>query len=48
VPACYLELADKVREGLGKIDPYFIKLSEAMLAWVACWQALNPEEETKA
>jgi reversibly glycosylated polypeptide/UDP-arabinopyranose mutase len=44
VPQCYLELAEKVRAGLGHIDPYFLKLADAMINWIACWQVLNPEE----
>lgn len=40
---CYLELADKVRTGLAHIDPYFQKLADAMVAWIYCWQKLNPE-----
>uniref|UniRef100_A0A7S3QTG8 UDP-arabinopyranose mutase n=1 Tax=Dunaliella tertiolecta TaxID=3047 RepID=A0A7S3QTG8_DUNTE len=39
---CYLELADKVRKGLGHIDPYFDKLADGMVAWIAGWQQLNP------
>ncbi|GAX84365.1 hypothetical protein CEUSTIGMA_g11787.t1 [Chlamydomonas eustigma] len=42
--ACYLELAEKVRKGLGPIDPYFIKLADGMLAWIACWQMMNKKE----
>jgi len=45
VVACYLELADKVRTGLGHIDPYFQKLADGMVAWIQCWQTLNPEYE---
>lgn len=45
VIACYLELAEKVRAGLGHIDPYFTKLADGMLAWIECWQALNPDFE---
>jgi hypothetical protein len=39
---CYLELAGKVRSGLSHIDPYFAKLADGMVAWVACWRQLNP------
>lgn len=42
VQECYLELADKVRSGLGKIDPYFDKLANGMQDWIACWDMLNP------
>ena len=41
--ACYLELADKVRKGLGHIDPYFNKLADGMGAWISAWQQLNPK-----
>lgn len=40
--ACYVEMAEKVRKGLGHIDPYFIKLADGMLAWIECWKQLNP------
>lgn len=39
--ACYLELAEKCRTGLGHIDPYFIKLADGMMNWIACWEQLN-------
>lgn len=39
---CYSELAEKVRQGLGHIDPYFIKLADGMVAWVNGWKQLNP------
>lgn len=44
---CYLELAEKVRKGLGHIDPYFNKLADGMLAWIASWQQLagTPRKE---
>lgn len=32
----------QVRKGLGHIDPYFGKLADGMIAWVACWRMLNP------
>jgi reversibly glycosylated polypeptide/UDP-arabinopyranose mutase len=38
----YLEMADKVRKGLGHIDPYFSKLADGMEAWIAGWRMLNP------
>ena len=41
----YLELAEKVRVGLGPIDPYFVKLADGMIAWVAAWHMLNPKKE---
>ncbi len=39
---CYIELADKVRKGLGHIDPYFTKLADGMVAWIEGWRLLNP------
>ena len=42
---CYTELADKVRKGLGHIDPYFTKLADAMLTWIECWTSVNPRPE---
>jgi hypothetical protein len=45
---CYIELAEKVRAGLSHIDPYFQKLADGMLAWVDCWQKVNPETIAKA
>ncbi|GIL64260.1 hypothetical protein Vafri_18261 [Volvox africanus] len=42
VEDCYLELADKVRKGLGHIDPYFSKLADGMVAWIEGWRLLNP------
>ena len=34
---CYLELAALVREKLFSIDPYFVKLADAMTTWVEAW-----------
>lgn len=34
----------QVKEKLGPLDPYFIKLSEAMVTWIAAWEQLNPKE----
>jgi reversibly glycosylated polypeptide/UDP-arabinopyranose mutase len=42
--ACMVEMAEKVRKGLGPIDPYFNKLADGMLAWIACWQMMNKKE----
>ena len=30
------------REKLGKIDPYFNKLADAMVTWIEAWDELNP------
>ncbi|GFH06268.1 reversibly glycosylated polypeptide family [Haematococcus lacustris] len=38
----YLEMAEKVRSGLGHIDPYFTKLADGMIAWIHGWRQLNP------
>jgi hypothetical protein len=42
---CYMEMAGKVREGLGPLDPegYFLKVADGMEAWCACWKQLNPQ-----
>ena len=29
-------------EKLGKVDPYFSKLADAMVTWIAAWRQLNP------
>lgn len=43
VEGCMVELAEKVRKGLGHIDPYFNKLADGMVAWIQGWQQLNPK-----
>ena len=43
--SCYEELAEQLRQGLGHLDPYFDRLADAMLAWIACWRQLNPAKE---
>lgn len=48
VQKCYLELAKLVKEKLGDIDPYFEKLSEAMVMWIAAWDELNPPKEAQS
>ncbi|THU51873.1 hypothetical protein C4D60_Mb06t35650 [Musa balbisiana] len=42
VQKCYIELSKQVREKLGKIDPYFTKLADAMVTWIEAWDELNP------
>ncbi|KAG6396147.1 hypothetical protein SASPL_142289 [Salvia splendens] len=42
VQKCYIELAKQVKDKLGKIDPYFVKLSAAMETWIQAWDDLNP------
>eukprot|EP00983_Pelagomonas_calceolata_P005857 193203-Pelagomonas_calceolata.AAC.1 len=36
------DVLSTVRKGLGHIDPYFDKLADGMVAWIAGWQQLNP------
>ena len=42
---CYLELAQKVRDELSDLDPYFTKLADAMVTWIEAWKELNPEAQ---
>ncbi|KAL8231446.1 hypothetical protein R6Q57_001224 [Mikania cordata] len=42
VQSCYKELGKQVKDKLGKIDPYFVKLADAMVTWVDAWDELNP------
>lgn len=42
VQSCYKELAKQVKDKLGKIDPYFVKLGDAMVTWIDAWDELNP------
>lgn len=48
VQECYLNLAKLVKEKLGDIDPYFHKLSEAMVMWIEAWDDLNPPKEAQS
>ena len=41
---CYIELADKVREQLASIDPFFEKLGSAMKIWIEVWDDHNPSD----
>ena len=34
-----------MREKLGKVDPYFGKLADAMVTWIHAWHQLNPPAE---
>eukprot|EP01025_Chloroclados_australasicus_P043139 TRINITY_DN4598_c0_g1_i1.p1 TRINITY_DN4598_c0_g1~~TRINITY_DN4598_c0_g1_i1.p1 ORF type:complete len:391 (-),score=36.74 TRINITY_DN4598_c0_g1_i1:361-1416(-) len=45
VEQCYTELAEKVKKGLGPVDPYFDKLAEGMVTWIQCWKQCNPQPE---
>ncbi|CAL5325935.1 hypothetical protein CsSME_00005293 [Camellia sinensis var. sinensis] len=42
VQQCYIELSKHVKEKLGKIDEYFVKLADAMVTWIEAWDELNP------
>jgi reversibly glycosylated polypeptide/UDP-arabinopyranose mutase len=42
VQQCYIELSKQVKESLGKVDPYFQKLADAMVTWIEAWDELNP------
>ncbi|KAI8112467.1 hypothetical protein M9434_003790 [Picochlorum sp. BPE23] len=42
--SCMEELAEKVREGLKHLDPYFEKLADGMLTWIQAWKELNSTE----
>ena len=46
VQKCYVELSKQVKEKLGKIDPYFTKLADAMVTWIEAWDELNPATDT--
>ncbi|KAL0919666.1 hypothetical protein M5K25_011779 [Dendrobium thyrsiflorum] len=39
---CYIELSKQVKDKLGKVDPYFNKLADAMVTWIEAWDELNP------
>ncbi|CAM6097883.1 unnamed protein product [Calypogeia fissa] len=41
VEQCYIELSKLVKEKLNGVDPYFTKLSEAMVTWIDAWGELN-------
>ncbi|KAL6584283.1 hypothetical protein OROMI_003572 [Orobanche minor] len=41
VQKCYLELSKLVKEKLGRIDPYFQKLADAMVTWIDAWEEIN-------
>ena len=34
VQQCYLELSKQVKAKFGKVDPHFLKLGDAMIAWI--------------
>mmetsp|Transcript_18772 Transcript_18772/g.52283 ORF Transcript_18772/g.52283 Transcript_18772/m.52283 type:complete len:351 (+) Transcript_18772:211-1263(+) len=41
---CMLELADKVRDQLSAIDPWFATLADAISCWVDVWEEFNPND----
>ncbi|XWS34211.1 hypothetical protein CRYUN_Cryun21dG0021000 [Craigia yunnanensis] len=41
VQKCYLALADQVKAKLGEVDPYFIKLADALVTWIEAWDEIN-------
>ncbi|KAF2549648.1 hypothetical protein F2Q70_00023757 [Brassica cretica] len=47
VQQCYMELAKLVKEKLGKVDPYFIKLADGMVTWIEAWEELNAPKGTE-
>ncbi|VAH91952.1 unnamed protein product [Triticum turgidum subsp. durum] len=48
VQKCYISLSEQVKEKLGKIDPYFVKLADAMVTWIEAWDELNPSDTVVA
>jgi reversibly glycosylated polypeptide / UDP-arabinopyranose mutase len=48
VQKCYIYLADQVKEKLGPIDPYFVKLADAMATWIEAWDELNSSAASAA
>jgi len=45
VTQCYTALADQVETGLGVLDPYFVRLAEAMRGWIELWEELAVDAE---
>ncbi|MBA0602490.1 hypothetical protein Gorai_002670, partial [Gossypium raimondii] len=48
VEKCYLALAGEVKSKLGEVDPYFIKLADAMVTWIEAWNMVNSPGEKPA
>lgn len=44
VEEAMLWIAERVRAELKELDPYFEKLADGMVAWIACWRALNKKQ----
>lgn len=42
VQKCYIAISEQVKDKLGKVDPYFVKLADAMVTWIEAWDELNP------
>ena len=38
VQGCYVELADQVERRLAAVDPYFVRLGQAMRTWLELWE----------
>ncbi len=38
VQECYVELADQVERRLAAVDPYFVRLADAMRTWLELWE----------
>ncbi|XBJ00222.1 hypothetical protein VPH35_020160 [Triticum aestivum] len=45
---CYISLSQQVKEKLGKINPYFIKLADAMVIWIEARDMLNSKDSKEA
>eukprot|EP01018_Ginkgo_biloba_P020931 Gb_04327 [translate_table: standard] len=48
VQQCYIELSKLVKDKLGKIDPYFLKLVDAMVTWIDAWDELNTSSKVES
>ena len=42
---CYVELAKLIKEKLNHIDPYIVRLADAMITWIDAWEDFNPPAE---
>ncbi|KAK8522827.1 hypothetical protein V6N13_115773 [Hibiscus sabdariffa] len=48
VQKCYLALAGEVKSKLGELDPYFVKLGDAMVTWIEAWDEVNKSPGLKS
>eukprot|EP01018_Ginkgo_biloba_P027886 Gb_40317 [translate_table: standard] len=48
IQQCYIELSKQVKDKLGKIDPYFLKLADATVTWIDAWDELNPSSKAES